>query len=104
MDTTVAVERDAPVTPVEIPALRVAVGWDADEASYVKSLKRFHAHYTVRIEGRLVGFLAVVSDGVSNALLGVRRSGGRPVTRARGKRQDETTWPVGRLGRSWGRR
>jgi ribosomal protein S18 acetylase RimI-like enzyme len=61
--------RDGPVEPTEIEALRVAVGWDSREGTYETILERGYAHNIVREEGRFVGFLRILSDGVANAYL-----------------------------------
>jgi GNAT superfamily N-acetyltransferase len=64
------IERDGPVTPGEIEALRVAVGWDASAGTYARVLPRHWAHYTARDEaGRLIAYTSVLSDGVADAFL-----------------------------------
>lgn len=62
--------RDGPVEPVEIEALRAAVGWDAGEGRYAEILKRHFTYYTVRAEdGRLIGYVSILSDGIADAFL-----------------------------------
>jgi N-acetylglutamate synthase-like GNAT family acetyltransferase len=62
--------RDGPVEPNEIADLRQAVGWDRSEGTYEKTLPRHYAHYTARgTDNRLVGYMSVLSDGVSDAFL-----------------------------------
>jgi ribosomal protein S18 acetylase RimI-like enzyme len=62
--------RDGPVEPNEIANLRQAVGWDRSEGTYDKTLPRHYAHYTVRdADNRLVGYMSVLSNGVSDAFL-----------------------------------
>lgn len=62
--------RDGPVLPKEIANLRHAVGWDRSEGTYGRTLPRHFAHYTVRgAEDGLVGYMSVLSDGVSDAFL-----------------------------------
>lgn len=64
------VVRDAPVEPKEIEDLRAQVGWDRCEGTYEQVLKRHYAHYTARDEsGRLVAYMSVLSDGISDAFL-----------------------------------
>ena len=59
-----------PVRPREIEDLRETVGWDRSEGTYRDILKRHYAYYTVReADGRLIGYLSVLSDGISNAFL-----------------------------------
>ena len=66
----VRITRDDAVSPGEIADLREAVGWDRSEGTYAETLKRHYAYYVVRDHtGRLVGYLSVVSDGVSDAFL-----------------------------------
>lgn len=64
------IERDAPVQPGEIADLRQAVGWDRSEETYDRTLPRHCTHYTARdADNRLVGYMSVLSDGVSDAFL-----------------------------------
>ena len=63
------VERDKPVTPDEINALRSSVGWDLVGESYHQVLERGYTHYSVRAEGQLVGFVNILSDGIGDAFL-----------------------------------
>ncbi len=64
------ITRDGRVDPKEIEDLRAAVGWDRCEGTYSSILKRHYAYYTVRAEdGRLIGYMSVLSDGVSDAFL-----------------------------------
>lgn len=62
--------RDGQVEPAEIEELRVAVGWDRCEGTYATILQRHFTYYTVRAEdGRLIGYMSILSDGVSDAFL-----------------------------------
>ena len=62
--------RQGPVCPREIEDLREAIGWDRSEGTYEDILKRHYAYYTVReADGRLIGYLSVLSDGISDAFL-----------------------------------
>ncbi len=64
------IRRDGPVAPREIADLRQAVGWDRLEETYNETLRRHYAHYTVRDEeNRLIGYMSVLSDEVSDAFL-----------------------------------
>jgi len=69
MEESYQVERDQPVTLDEINTLRSSVGWDLVDETYHQVLGRGYAHYTVREEGRLVGFVNVLSDGIADAFL-----------------------------------
>lgn len=64
------VTRSSAVTPQEIGDLRVAVGWDRNDESDSRVLASRFAYYTARAgTGELIGFLSVMSDGISDALL-----------------------------------
>ena len=59
-----------PVTAADICALRRAVGWSELEADYPAALNGYWATVGVRDEaGRLVGWGAILSDGVRHAVL-----------------------------------
>lgn len=56
--------------PREIEDLRVEVGWDRSSGTYATTLKRHLAWFTARDEGgRLIGYVSLMSDGISDALL-----------------------------------
>ena len=62
--------RNGRVAPEEIEDLRVAVGWDRCEGTYAQILKRHYTYYIVRAEdGRLIGYMSILSDGISDAFL-----------------------------------
>ena len=62
--------RNGSVEPTEIEDLREAVGWDRCEGTYESILNRHYAYYTVRAQdGSLIGYMSVLSDGVSDAFL-----------------------------------
>lgn len=64
------IQRQGPVKPVEIEDLREAVGWDRCEGTYEKVLQQHYAYYTARDpDGRLIGYLSVLSDGIADAFL-----------------------------------
>jgi ribosomal protein S18 acetylase RimI-like enzyme len=69
MSAEYTVLRDQPVAREEIESLRESVGWDRMEGKYDRILPRLHTHYTVRVNGDLVGFLSVLSDGIGDAFL-----------------------------------
>ena len=64
----VRIERNGAVRPEEIADVRESVGWDRLENTYRKTLSALYSYYTVRKEGRLIGYLGVVSDGVADAM------------------------------------
>ena len=69
MEDSYHIERDQPVTPDEINALRASVAWDLVDETYHQILERGYTHYSVRAEGQLVAFLNVLSDGIGDAFL-----------------------------------
>ena len=64
------IERDNPVSGAAIEALRLAVGWDEEAGKSDQVLANAWMHLTVRDRGRLIGYVNVISDGISNALIG----------------------------------
>ena len=63
------IERNGVVEPEEIADVRQSVGWDRSEETYSRTLSALYSYYTVRCKERLIGYLGVVSDGVSDAML-----------------------------------
>lgn len=62
--------RDGSVQAKEIADLRQTVGWDRSEDTYDRSIPKHYAHYTARDkDNRLLGYMSVLSDGVSDAFL-----------------------------------
>ena len=57
------------VTDKEIGELRMSVGWDHNAGSYDKVLKGVHTYFCARENGKLIGFMTVISDGVADAFL-----------------------------------
>ena len=57
------------VEPGQIAELRQAVGWNGMRASYEKSLKNSYCYIVCYDGEQLVGFLDVVSNGVTDAYL-----------------------------------
>ena len=63
------VERDASLDYWEVHELRLAVGWGSDPERQRKEIEKCYANFSVRLNGRLIGYLNAISDGVSDALL-----------------------------------
>lgn len=62
--------RNGKVEPQEIEDLRETVGWDRSAGTYGSILPRHYAYYIVRAEdSQLIGYLSVLSDGISDAFL-----------------------------------
>lgn len=60
---------NCPVTPRQISELRKTVGWNGMLDSYEKSLKTSSLYVCCFDGDRLVGFLDVVSNGVTDAYI-----------------------------------
>ncbi len=60
-------EFSAKVTPREISELRKSVGWNGMEACYENSLNQSYFYICCYDENKLVGFLDVLSNGVTDA-------------------------------------
>ena len=57
-------------SPAELTALRATVGWDPASADYPAAFAGYHTTVSARSrDGDLVGFAAVVSDGVRHGFL-----------------------------------
>ena len=70
MDSAIGISRDGAVKPTEIEELRAAVGWDRAEGTYARILLEHYTYYTARSQGgRLIGFVSIISDGISDAFL-----------------------------------
>ena len=62
--------RAAKVEPKEIEDLREIVGWDRSEGTYQEVLNRYFTYYIVRNrKDQLVGYMSILSDGISDAFL-----------------------------------
>lgn len=57
------------VSPQEIAELRKSVGWNSMEEYYNDSLKQSYFYICCYEEGKLIGFLDVVSNGVTDAYI-----------------------------------
>ena len=63
------VQRDAHLDPEHVHELRLAVGWPSDPKRQADELEQCYAYFSVTVGGQIVGFLNVVSNGVTDALL-----------------------------------
>jgi len=63
------INKNNSVDPLEIEDLREAIGWDRSENTYDKILPELFSYYTCRKENYLIGYLSVLSDGISDAFL-----------------------------------
>ena len=53
----------------ELVALRSSVGWDNKTGSFSNVRKGLYAHFTARLNKRLIGFLDILSDGFADAFI-----------------------------------
>lgn len=61
---------EAIVEPKEIEDLRESVEWDRSEGTYQEILNQHYTYYIVRNEDdQLIGYMSVLSDGISDAFL-----------------------------------
>ena len=69
MTSDFLIKQNGPVTDEELLELRASVGWDNKTGSPKEVLRRLFTYFTARYEGRLVGFVDVLSDGIADAYL-----------------------------------
>ena len=62
-------EFDTPVSPAELADLRQAVGWNRMERDLADPRLRNAFHLCALADGRLIGYAAVVSNGVTDAYI-----------------------------------
>lgn len=64
------ITRDGQISPKEIEDLRALVGWDRCEGTYENVLQNHFAYYAARNDDDgLIGYVSVLSDGISDAFL-----------------------------------
>ena len=72
MNNNISIIRKGPAAPREIGDLRIAVGWKRYDATDARVLAERYSYYTARnSDDTLVGFLSVMSDGISALILDV---------------------------------
>jgi ribosomal protein S18 acetylase RimI-like enzyme len=69
MDTAITISQDSEISDTEIEELRSAVGWDNTTGPFSVVKERLFTYFTARKDGRLVGFLDVLSDGIADAYI-----------------------------------
>lgn len=65
----VEIEQEGKVTDIEIEKLRSSVGWDNKTGSFLVLSKRLYTYFTARKDGKLIGFIDILSDGIADAYL-----------------------------------
>jgi N-acetylglutamate synthase-like GNAT family acetyltransferase len=63
------IKRKPALEPAQINALRTAINWQPSAFDYTLALERSFLYYGVLENHNLIGFLNVISDGVSYALI-----------------------------------
>jgi hypothetical protein len=58
------IHRATTVDPSAVEELREVVGWNRMKGRYQAILSRSYAQFTLHHEGRMVGFLNVIGDGI----------------------------------------
>ncbi len=69
MNSDIIISQDSGITDKEIEELRSSVGWDATTGPFSKIKDRLYTYFTARKNGRLIGFIDVLSDGIADAYL-----------------------------------
>jgi GNAT superfamily N-acetyltransferase len=70
MSATYYIRRNVNLAGKEVEDLRGAVGWDRMDGHYDRILKRSYTHFSAHEnDGRLIGFVDVISEGIADAFL-----------------------------------
>ena len=63
------IEQEGRISDSEIEELRTSVGWDNNTGPFSVVSKRLYTYFTARKDGKLVGFIDILSDGIADAYL-----------------------------------
>ncbi len=63
------VKRNAGLDYLQVHELRLAVGWTSDPERQRKEIENCYSNFSIVSQGVLIGYLNIISDGVSDALL-----------------------------------
>jgi GNAT superfamily N-acetyltransferase len=69
MIPAVIIELNDKVHDSEIEVLRTSLGWDNTTGPFSEIRKGLFAHFTARKDGKLIGFIDILSDGIADAFL-----------------------------------
>lgn len=69
MIKNIIIEQEGKVLDSEIEELRSTVGWDNNTGPFSVISKHLYTYFTARKDGKLVGFIDVLSDGIADAYL-----------------------------------
>ena len=65
----IVIEQKGKVLDSEIEELRSSVGWDNNTGPFSVISTRLYTYFTARKDGKLIGFIDVLSDGIADAYL-----------------------------------
>ena len=65
----IVLEQEGKVSDNEIEELRGSIGWDNNTGPFSAISKRLYTYFTARKDGKLVGFIDVLSDGIADSYL-----------------------------------
>ena len=63
----IIIEQEGKVLDSEIEELRSTVGWDNNTGPFSVVSKHLYTYFTARKDGKLVGFIDVLCDGIANS-------------------------------------
>jgi GNAT superfamily N-acetyltransferase len=69
MDESIEITQDSIVTDIEIEELRSSVGWENLTCPFSELKEKLYTYFAARKDGKLIGFINVLSDGVADAYL-----------------------------------
>ena len=69
MEHSIEITQDSIITDIEIEELRSSVGWDNRTGPFSELKEKLYTYFTARKDGRLIGFIDVLSDGIADAYL-----------------------------------
>lgn len=65
----IVIEQKGKVSDSEIEELRSSVGWDNNTGPFSTISNRLFTYFTARKDGKLIGFIDVLSDGIADSYL-----------------------------------
>ena len=69
MLNNVDIEQEGRIADLEIEELRSSVGWDNNTGSFLILSKKLYTYFCARKDGKLIGFIDILSDGIADAYL-----------------------------------
>jgi ribosomal protein S18 acetylase RimI-like enzyme len=68
-DAQVHITQNGPVDDEELQRLRGSVGWHSGIPPHAVLQERLFTYFTARVDGELIGYISVMSDGTLDAYL-----------------------------------